>query len=67
LNTQVENTDTKILGQKEKGNDRYNQLNPFGKGDPRFDYQKMKINKERDGPTGDFNIHMAAVVDKDTV
>jgi hypothetical protein len=27
----------------------------------------MKISKERDGPTGDFNIHMAAVVDKDIV
>lgn len=39
--------------------------NPFGKSDARFEYQKEKIDKERDGPTGDFNIHMHSVVDKD--
>jgi len=35
--------------------------NPFGKGDPRFEYQKAKVIKEREGPTGDFNIHMESV------
>ena len=39
--------------------------NPFGKSDPRFEYQKEKIDKEREGPTGDFNVHMQAVIDKD--
>ena len=39
--------------------------NPFGAGDPRFKYQKVKIDRSRDGPTGDFNIHMSAVKDKD--
>ena len=41
--------------------------NPFGKGDPRFEYQKTKIQKEREGPTGDFNIHMEAVKDNDVL
>ena len=52
-----------MIDQQEKDNDRYNKLNPFGKGDPRFDYQKAKINNQKTGPTGDFNVHMAAVVD----
>ena len=41
--------------------------NPFGTGDPRFIYQKAKIDRSREGPTGDFNIHMAAVKDKEMV
>ena len=57
----------KVLEQQEKDKDRYNKLNPFGKGDPRFDYQKASISKERDGPTGDFNIHMQAVKDKEVL
>ena len=56
-----------MLEQQEKDKDRYNKLNPFGKGDPRFDYQKAPISKERDGPTGDFNIHMQAVKDKEVL
>jgi hypothetical protein len=51
--------------QKEKDEERYMKNNPFGAGDPRFEYQKAKIDRSRDGPTGDFNIHMAAVKDKE--
>lgn len=39
--------------------------NPFGKSDPRFEYQKEKVDKKREGPTGDFNIHMKPVIDKE--
>ena len=38
--------------------------NPFGKGDPRFDYQKHKVNTERYGPTGDWNVNMNPVKDE---
>lgn len=41
--------------------------NPFGISDPRFSYQKAKIDRTRDGPTGDFNIHMAAVKDSEFI
>lgn len=53
--------------QKEKDEERYMKNNPFGTGDPRFIYQKAKIDRSREGPTGDFNIHMAAVKDKEMV
>lgn len=48
----------KSLEMIEKERHRYMKNNPFGKSDPRFEYQKEKIDKEREGPTGDFNIHM---------
>jgi hypothetical protein len=64
----VDAQDNKVLEQADRDNERYNKLNPFGKGDPRFDYQRQKVGKERvGGPTGDFNIHMDAVIDKDVV
>jgi hypothetical protein len=46
------------------GNDYHSKNNPFGKGEPRFDYQKPRVNFDRKGPTGDFNIHMLPVQDK---
>jgi hypothetical protein len=45
--------------------DHHLKNNPFGKGDPRFDYQKPKVNFERNGPTGDFNIHMQPIKDQE--
>lgn len=68
LDTRQDTQDNKVLEQGDRDNERYNKLNPFGKGDPRFDYQRQKVGKERvGGPTGDFNIHMDAVIDKDVV
>lgn len=55
----------KNIEQKEKDDERYMRNNPFGAADPRFDYQKAKIDRSRIGPTGDFNIHMEAVKDKE--
>ena len=37
--------------------------NPFGTGDPRFDYQKLKVEVQRDEPTGDWNVNMSPVKD----
>jgi hypothetical protein len=63
----VEAENPKTLEAREKDKERYAKNNPFGAGDPRFDYQKAKIGRDRDGPTGDFNVHMAAVKDKDVL
>jgi hypothetical protein len=63
--TEAENP--KTLEAREKDRERYAKNNPFGAGDPRFDYQKAKIGKDREGPTGDFNVHMAAVKDKEVL
>ena len=61
----TESLNPKNNEQREKDEERYMKNNPFGAGDPRFCYQKAKIDRSREGPTGDFNIHMAAVKDKD--
>jgi hypothetical protein len=52
---------------KETTSEKYMKNNPFGISDPRFSYQKAKIDRTRDGPTGDFNIHMAAVKDSEFI
>ena len=65
IKPEVTAKNTKTLEQAERDKTRYMKNNPFGKGDVRFEYQKQKIDREREVPTGDFNVHMPAVLDRD--